>query len=107
MNQDAIDQALRSHREITPSPEFARRVMRAVRTEAVGQQAVGFPWLLPAGALTLTTGLTLAVVLTGGLESGVTLAGRFGALAGSLAWLTTALTGSLGLAWWAMRFAGR
>ena len=107
MNHDAIDQALRHDREITPSLDFARRVMRSVRHEAVHRQGLPFPWPLLAGGLAVTAGLTLAGVLTGEMPSEIALAEPFRYLAPALGWLSTTLAGSLGLVWWSLRFAGR
>ena len=55
MNQETIDRALGDDRRITPSPDFARRVMRSVQTEAAERQSMSFPWFLPIGALVVTT----------------------------------------------------
>lgn len=107
MSQKTIDQALRNDRRITPSPDFARRVMRSVRTEMAERETLSFPWFLPIGALVVTAGLVLAVVLSGDSPIATPTAGRPGSLAPALAWLSTALIASLGLAWWSVRFAGR
>ena len=106
MNQETIDRALGDDRRITPSPDFARRVMRSVQTEAAERQSMSFPWFLPIGALVVTTGLVLAVVLSSDMAIATPTAGHPGSLASALAWLSTALTASLGLAWWSVRFAG-
>jgi hypothetical protein len=107
MNQDAIDRALHNDREITPSGDFPHRVMRSVRQEAAHRQAMPFPWQLLAGGLAVTAGLTLAGVLAGGMPSDAAFPELAGYLAPALAWLCTTLAGSLGLAWWSVRFAGR
>ena len=98
MNQDAIDRALRDEPDITPSSDFSQRVMRTVRTEAASRQAMPFPWQLLGGGLALTAGLTLLGVLGGAAPADAALAEPPAYLTTALAWLSTTLAGSLGLA---------
>ncbi len=107
MNQDAIDRALRDEPEVTPSRDFSHRVMRTVRTEAANRKAMPFPWQLLGGGLALSAGLTLFGVLSGAAPPDAALAEPPAYLTASLAWLSATLAGSLALAWWSMRFAGR
>ena len=107
MNHDAIDRALSDEPEITPSSSFAWRVMREVRSETIDQQALPFPWKPLAAGLVLAVGLGIAGALTAQAPAPIEPGERLAYLAPGLAWLATALAGSLGLAWWSFRFAGR
>lgn len=107
MSYDEIDQALRDEPQITPSPGFAWRVMRDVRSEATDNQALPFPWKPLAAGLVLAAGLGIFGALTAQAPPPVETGERLVYLAPGLAWLAAALAGSLGLAWWSFRFAGR
>ena len=107
MNHDAIDRALSDEPEITPSPGFAWRVMREVRSQATDQQAIPFPWKPLAAGLVLAAGLGIFGTLTAQAPPPIEPGERLVYLAPGLAWLSTALAGSLGLAWWSFRFTGR
>ena len=41
---DELDRILSTERSVTPSPDFAHSVMRAVRHEATAPPAIPFPW---------------------------------------------------------------
>lgn len=107
MNHDPIDMALGDEPEIEPSPGFAYRVMREVRSRADGRQALPFPWKLLAAGFGLAAALAVAGVLTGQAAPPAEPTAHLAHLAPGLGWLSTALAGSLGLAWWSFRFAGR
>ena len=107
MNHDAIDRALRDEPRIEPSAGFAYQVMREVRSAAVDREALPFPWKPLAAGLALAAALAFFAVFTSQAPAPVEPAERLVDLAPGLAWLSTALAGSLGLAWWSFRFAGR
>ncbi len=108
MPDDPIDRALRDQPEIAPSPELARRVMRAVRHEAAQRQGLPFPWHLAGGGVAIAAGLTLAALLGGGLTAPAAAPPAPPAwLAPAVAWLASTLVASLGLAWGAVRLAAR
>lgn len=106
MNDNAIDRALCDEPEIAPSLGFSSRVMRSVRYEAAHRRAIPFPWKPIAAGLGVAVALTIAGALGGGLpETALTAPPEH--LANAIAWLTTTLATSLGLAWWSLRFGGR
>lgn len=107
MRDDAIDRALRDEPEIHPSAGFSQRVMRSVRQEADRQGAIPFPWRQLGAGLALSAGVAIIGAITGDAPPEAALPDRFVYLAPALAWLSTALASSLGLAWWSLRFAGR
>ena len=107
MNDDAIDQALRDEPEITPSPGFAMRVMREVRTTADEHEALPFPWKPLAAGVALAAGLAIVGAFNSEAPAPVEAGEQLLYLAPGLAWLATALAGSLGIAWWSFRFTGR
>ena len=65
MNQGEIDRALGNDQRITPTPEFAARVMGVVRREVREPEALGFPWRRLLPGLTACAILTLAGLLLG------------------------------------------
>ena len=104
MNDDTIDRALRDEPEIMPSLGFSHRVMRSVRHEAAYRQAIPFPWKIFAAGL----GVSVAMILVGtiiGAPPQAALPELPEHLVQALAALATTLTGTLGLAWWSVRFA--
>ena len=107
MRNDVIDQALRDEPEIEPSLGFSQRVMRSVREEADHRRAIPFPWRLVAASVAISAGLALAGVVTGEASPEVATPAGLTALGPALAWLSTALAASLGLAWWSVKFARR
>ena len=107
MNDDAIGRALRDEPEIEPSLGFSQRVMRSVREEVDPRRAIPFPWRLVAASVAISAGLALAGAVTGEASRPGAAPPGLTALGPALAWLSTALAASLGLAWWSVRFARR
>ena len=107
MNHDDIDRALRDEPEIVPSAGFAYRVMGAVRRQAEHQRAIPFPWKPLASGLAISVVVAVVGVVTGEAPPEVVASEGFVYVAPALAWLSTALAGSLGLAWWSVRLGGR
>ena len=107
MNETEIERALRDEPEISPTPDFAHRVMRSVRHQAADHEAMPFPWKQLAAGLAASAGLALAGVLAGGASAPAPLPELSGELVNALTWLSTTLVGCLGLGWWSVRHAGR
>jgi hypothetical protein len=109
MNPNDIHRALREDREITPSPEFAGRVMRAVRQHTDESEALSFPWrrLLPGLAVTallVVAGLVMGPPSIDSRAMAETL-NRI-ALRQSAAWIPMTLVGSYALVWCSLRMSG-
>ena len=114
MNLDEIDRALREDRTIAPAPDFTGRVMRSVRQKADEREALAFPWSRFAWGLGTCAVLTVVGVIAAWLSGGSALAApdvlvevlERSSLVAALAWVPTALAGSLALVWSSLRFAG-
>ena len=65
MNPDDIDRALREDETVTPSPEFAARVMRSVRHEAEDLGAIAFPWSRVVPGIVVCTIVLIVGIVAG------------------------------------------
>ena len=109
MNQGEIDRALGNDQRITPTPEFAARVMGVVRREAREREALGFPWRRLLPGLTACAILTLAGLLLGTPAPASQLAPAWmldPAMAQAMVWVPMTLLCSWVLVWGSMRLAG-
>jgi hypothetical protein len=109
MNANEIDRALREDRVIEPSPDFAVRVMAAVRRQASEHEALAFPWrhLLPglvacaavaAAGVIWGTPPAIPEVMMRVLEDAAVV--RFAT------WIPMSLLGTWMLVWSSLRLAG-
>ena len=114
MNDDLVDRALLDERRIEPSPDFASRVMLAVRLHADGGGGIEFPWsrLVPGlGACVVLAVLGVVAVSLRGTPSpelAETMSSPLASagLAAASAWVSIILSGTYALVWGARRVAG-
>jgi len=115
MNPKDIERALRGEPELTPSIDFAARVMRGVWREAETRQAIPFPWkrlllgLAACAALTSAGGSVLWLrgeALPPVMDSqAIAAAAERSGLLPALTWVPTVLAISYGLAWGSLRLS--
>lgn len=109
MNANEIDRALREDHVITPSPDFAARVMVAVRRQAVEHEALEFPWRRLFPGLAACVVAAVAGVIWGTppeIPSVVTRAMQDTAAIQAVTWISMALLGSWMLVRTSLRLAG-
>ena len=103
MKPNEIERAMRTDTTVTPSPDFADRVMRAVRVEADTTRGLEFPWKWLAAGLAACAALIVAGFLAG--ARGVDLDAASPATTQALTILPMSLVGTLLLLWWSRRLA--
>jgi len=109
MNANEIDRALRGDRTIAPSPEFASRVMGAVRRQVGEREALPFPWRRLVPGLLASAAVTIAALLflpPPTIPESVASLLRDQAVAQSLTWVPVGIVGTWALIWSSMRLAG-
>jgi len=109
MNANEIDRALREDHVITPSPDFAARVMVAVRRQAGEREALAFPWRRLFPGLAACTVAAVVGVIWGTpseIPSAVTRIMQDTAAIQAFTWIPMSLLGSWMLVWTSLRLAG-
>jgi hypothetical protein len=109
MNANEIDRALREDRAITPSPDFAARVMVAVRRQAVEHEGLAFPWRRLLPGLAACTAIAVAGMIWGAppaIPEAVTRVMENAAVVHAATWVPMSLLGSWMLVWTSLRLAG-
>jgi hypothetical protein len=109
-----IERILRDDPEITPSPDFAGRVMRTVHRDIELRGGLGFPWARLATGLVTCAVLTIVGVVISVLRGDpspailehLARAAEQPAMVTALVWIPTSLAGAYALVWWSMRAAG-
>jgi hypothetical protein len=105
MRDDGIHRALRDDPGVQPSPDFAARVMGAIRQEVDRQEALRFPWWLALGGVTAVIALVVAVWWVSPPEA-LADANRWlrnDDIARIGPWLTLALVSTFLPVWWTYR----
>ena len=107
MSPEQLDRILRAEARLEPSLGFAERVMRAVRSEAVEREALGFPWRRVAPGLGACALVVLAAFVLGQspVPEWVPQAPSL-RVARTTVWLAATLLGSWAAVWWSLRAAG-
>ncbi len=116
MSTDELGEVLRGERRLTPSADFASRVMRAIEAEATAREGLAFPWRrlvvgLVACAATAVAGAIAIEVRGEGGPPSIDLEATIGDLQRSgmfpaLVWMSVALAGCYFVTWVSMRLAG-
>jgi hypothetical protein len=103
MLDNDIERALQDDSGVTPSADFAGRIMVSVRQVAREREALAFPWRR------LVTGFALCAVVTvaglPGLEAASGAAMESWTVV-AVPWLSAALVVAFLPAWWSFRLAG-
>ena len=114
MKPDELERILRDDLEITPSPDFANRVMRTVHRDIELRGGLEFPWARLVTGLAICAVLTIVGVVTGSTQGGpapdvvehLARVAEQPAIAAALVWGPTSLAGAYLLAWWSRRTLG-
>ena len=109
MNANEIDRALREDRTITPSTNFAARVMVAVRRQAGEHEALAFPWRRLLPGLVACTAIAVTGVIWGTpptIPASVTRIMQDAAAVQAATWIPMSLLGTWMLVWSSLRLAG-
>jgi hypothetical protein len=105
MKQEEIERALRTEKTVTPSPDFAHRVMRAVRAEADANRGLEFPWRWLAAGLAACAALIAAGVMTGARGVELDALSLSPAAIQATMLVPVSLAVSFLLVWWSRRLA--